>query len=153
MSHFVAPVGLELTIQTRLVSNFPQSSGLSLSGAKVTGIHYIVKNESSFTVKTLSKPRRGQVTKPSIRITVLADLDCQHVYIWSQLKPRLMAYLSGIFLIGSFEVRRPTLDMGHTFSGGSPHKRAWKKEAFAFCLLALTLDGKLIYPVAEAFLC
>lgn len=38
---------------------------------------------------------------------------------------------------------------GHTF-GVSPHQRAWKEEASAFCLLALTLAGRLIYPVAWA---
>lgn len=36
--------------------------------------------------------------------------------------------------------------------GGSLHKRAWKKEAFTFCLFVLTVAGKFICPVAQAFL-
>lgn len=63
---------------------------------------------------------------------------------------------------GSFEVRRHTLDLDHLRSedppqsratpfGGSPHKRAQKKEAFAFCRLALTLPGKSVYAVLRHY--
>lgn len=53
-------------------------------------------------------------------------------------------------VIGSFEVGTPL--MWVTPLGGSLHKRAWKKEAFTFCLFVLTVAGKFICPVAQAFL-
>jgi hypothetical protein len=48
-------------------------------------------------------------------------------------------------------VKRSTLNL--VIPRGNPYKMTWKKEAFAFCLLALTLTGEFIYPVAKAFLC
>ena len=55
-------------------------------------------------------------------------------------------------ILDLYERVRPTLDLGPTF-WCSPHKRTWRKEAFALCLHALTLAGKLIHPVAGALLC
>lgn len=53
-------------------------------------------------------------------------------------------------VIGSFEVGTPL--MWATPLGGSLHKRTWKNEAFTFCLLVLTVAGKFVCPVAQAFL-
>lgn len=54
-------------------------------------------------------------------------------------------------LIGSFRVGKAPLNLVHTL-GGSPHQRTWDKEAFALCLLALTLTGEFIYPALDVFL-
>lgn len=53
-------------------------------------------------------------------------------------------------VIGSFEVGTPL--MWAAPLGGSLQKRTWKKEASTFCLLVLTVAGKFICPVAQAFL-
>lgn len=52
--------------------------------------------------------------------------------------PSSWAYLRGdfFFLIASFEVRRPILNLA-TPSGGSPHKRTREKEDFVFWLFYL----------------
>jgi hypothetical protein len=47
-------------------------------------------------------------------------------------------------MIGSFEMGRSTLSLGHI---------VWKKEAFTSCLLALIPVGKFICPIAQEFLC
>lgn len=48
-----------------------------------------------------------------------------------------------LFLIGSFEMGSPALNLATSFHT-SLCMRAWKKEEFAFYLLALTLIGKFI---------
>lgn len=53
------------------------------------------------------------------------------------------------FLIGSFEVRRPTLSLGHTI-WLQRLSMDMEEGSLAFCLLALTLPGKPISPPAEA---
>lgn len=57
----------------------------------------------------------------------------------------------GFLFIESSEVGRPIPIPGHT-SGSNPYKRAWEKDAFAFCLLGLALTGKFICPEAKSFL-
>lgn len=49
-------------------------------------------------------------------------------------------------------MERPILNLGHTVWWQPTEKDIEEKEAFAFCLLVLTLMGKLIHPSAEAFL-
>lgn len=71
------------------------------------------------------------------------NLGCRFDNIWNQLE-----HMWRVFLAGSFEVERPTLNLGHTFQWQS----TWKKETFAFCLPALTLSDKFIYPAVETFL-
>lgn len=48
-----------------------------------------------------------------------------------------------LFLIGSFEMGSPVLNLATSFRA-SLCKRTWKKEEFAFYLLALSLIGKFI---------
>lgn len=56
-----------------------------------------------------------------------------------------------LFLIGSFEMGSPILDLATSFHA-SLCKKIWKEEEFAFFLLALTLIGKFIQSATEAFL-
>lgn len=66
-------------------------------------------------------------------------------------KPGIWEGLGRIFLLDHLEWEKPTLNLVHTL-GDSPHKRTWDKEAFAFCLLALTLTSEFIYPALDVFL-
>lgn len=82
---------------------------------------------------------------------MVAELGYQLDGAWSQLKPKflrtpVMDFLDWILRAGK------TLNLGHTFYGGSPHRHTWKKEAFGFCLFVFILSFKFIYPVASVFL-
>lgn len=68
---------------------------------------------------------------------VVADLGWQLDYSWNQLKPnQLDMHVRGS--LRSFEVGRPTLNLGHT-SGSSLRKKTRNKEGFTFCPFILTL--------------
>lgn len=81
----------------------------------------------------------------------MTELGSQLDDAWSQLKPKLlgtpvMDFLDWILRAGK------TLNLGHTFYGGNPHRHTGKKDAFVFCLFAFIPSVKFIYPVANVFL-
>lgn len=94
----------------------------------------------------------------------MASLGYQLDHIWNQLNTSNWTNLwrRDVFLIGSFVVRRSTLNLDYLNSGSLPYIRAilscdssykeTKKEAFVSLLLALILARRFIYSAAEALL-
>ena len=82
---------------------------------------------------------------------VIANPDYQLEYIWNQLKPKQLIttvrdFLDWIIWSGMIHLKNEP-----RFLVGILHKSTRKKVAFAFCLLALTLLDKFIYPVPRYF--
>ena len=69
-------------------------------------------------------------------------------FLWNQLKSTLLGAPVRVSLIGSFAVGRLLYYIWAT-PDGSLHQRKWQRAAFAFCPLALTLNGRFVNPVVK----
>lgn len=81
---------------------------------------------------------------------VMANLGCQCDYVQKPLKPKQLGMSGRDFL--DWIIQSGKTHSESTPSGSPSYKRPRKKGAFAFCLLALAVTGKFIYPTTDAFL-
>lgn len=87
----------------------------------------------------------------SMQLPTMVNPDYQLDCVWSQLNQSFWALLWGNPIARSFEAERPILSLDHTF-WRQPRSKDKEKRNLTLTLLALTLPGKAIHPVATAFL-